>query len=407
MSVLLIQGGRILDPARRFDAPGDVLVREGQVVELGPHIAAADAQVIGASGLVVAPGLQDCHVHFRQPGQEDKETIATGSRAAAAGGFTAVVCEPNTVPPLDNADGLSAFYRAAQRDSVVRAYTKACITRRQEGMRLTDFEALAERGAVAFSDDGRAVESREVMRAALEAARGKYRLTVHVDEPDMVARDIELAAETGCALHFSHISLAESARLIRAAKARGIPITAEVTPHHLALCADDVPAGDANFRVTPPLRSRQDMEAVRQALAEGVIDVIASDHAPHTPEEKARGWEDAPPGMVGLECALGVALMTMVHGHAMSLTDVVAKMTSCVAPLLGIPGGALRPGAPADITIFDPDAGWVVEPTRFHSKGRNCPFAGRTLRGRPVITIVGGRLVMCGGEVPETARPER
>lgn len=397
---LLIQGGRLLDPLSGLDAVGDLLVRDGVIAELGAAASRAPAETIPAHGLVVCPGLMDLHVHLREPGEEHKETVATGTRAAAAGGFTVVVCEPNTAPPRDTAERIAELLAIVRRDAVVQVLPKGCITLGQQGEQVAELAALRAAGAVAASDDGRAVADAGVMREAMRRAKALgMPLTVHTEGPAMVARDIGLAAEVGGAVHFSHVSLAEEADLIMAAQQRGLRVTGEVTPHHLALCAEEAPAEDANYRVNPPLRSARDRAALGMALRGGVISVVASDHAPHSPEEKALPYHEAPPGVIGLETTLGVIWTDLVRPGLLSELAALRAMTAGPAAVLGREPPGLRPGGLADITLFDPEAQWVVDPRCFHSKGRNCPFSGRRLYGKAVGTISAGRVVMRDGEI--------
>ena len=401
MTGLLIRGGRLLDPGAHLDAVGDVLVVGGQIARVGA-IPAEGAQVLDARGLWVVPGLLDMHVHLREPGQEHKETIATGTRAAAAGGFAAVACEPNTTPPRDTPERVREVLEIAAREAVVRVLPKCAITLGQRGVSLTDFAALRAAGAVAASDDGFSVAEERVMREATAAAkRAGMPLTLHVDGPRMVSRDIRLAAEAGWPVHFSHVSLAEEAELIADARDRGLPVTGEATPHHLSLCADDAPPSDSDYKMNPPLRTAADRDALRGALASGVISVIASDHAPHAPEEKARPYEEAPAGVIGLETTIGIIWTDLVHVGVVDAGTAVAAMTGGPARVLRLSAPALRPGERADITLIDPEAEWVVDPEEFESRARNCPFAGRRLRGRAVGTIVAGRVAMWQGEVIE------
>lgn len=399
MSALLITGARLFDPASGLDAAGDLLIVDGQIAGVGEVPRRGEERVIEAAGLWALPGLMDLHVHLREPGQEQKETIATGAAAAAAGGFATIVAEPNTVPPRDTAARIAEAQRLSEH-APVRVLHKGAITVGQEGREVTDLSALRAAGAAAASDDGRSVYSNEVMRRAFATARvAGLPLTVHVDETALMARDIALAAQTGWPVHFSHVSLEEEVTLIRHAQQRGLPVTGEAAPHHLALCADDAPAGDANYKMNPPLRSRQDREALRAALAAGVITVIASDHAPHTVEEKSRPYAEAPSGVIGLETTLGVVWTELVHAGLVTAARAVRAMTDAPSAVLGLEAPALRVGVRADVTLFDPEHRWTVDPRAFQSKGRNCPFAGWALRGKAVCTIVEGRIVMREGEM--------
>jgi len=356
--------------------------------------------VIEAAGLLVTPGLIDMHVHLREPGQTHKETVASGTRAAAAGGFATVVCEPNTVPPIDTPERVAEVTDIARRGAVVRVLPKCCITRGQQGREVADLAALRAAGAAAASDDGFSVEDAAVMRDAMAAARAVgIPLTVHVDHVDLMERDIALAAEFDYAVHFSHVSLAKEVELIARARGRGLRVTGEATPHHLSLCADDAPANDTNYKMNPPLRSRRDRNALRRALADGTIAVIASDHAPHSLTEKAAAYDKAPSGVIGLETTIGVIWTDLVHAGLLSAQIAVRAMTAAPAAVLRIESPALRPGAPADVTLIDADASWTVEPDRFYSLSRNCPSAGRRLKGKAVATVVGGRMAMREGVV--------
>ncbi|HUU54929.1 MAG TPA: dihydroorotase [Armatimonadota bacterium] len=399
MSDLLIRSGRLFDPGSGVDGTGDLLLRGGIIAGVG-EVEAPGADIIEADGLWVLPGLIDLHVHLREPGQEYKETIATGTRAAAAGGFAAVACEPNTSPPTDSPERLARVREIAAREAAVRVLPKCAITVGQRGEEVVDIAALRAAGAVAASDDGLSVGDADVMRQAFAAAkRAGLPLTVHVDGPEMVARDIGLSAEMDWPVHFSHVSLAEEVELIARARAKWLRVSGEATPHHLVLSKDDAPAHDARFKMNPPLGSPADRAAVRSALAAGVLTVIASDHAPHSSQEKARPYDTAPPGVIGLETTLAVIWTGLVHADRVDAATVVAALTAGPAAVLGIAPPALREGGAADITLFDPEQTWVVDPERFQSKARNCPFAGRKLRGKPVATIVGGRVVMREGSM--------
>jgi len=414
----------LVDPATGLDAPRDLLIIEDRMVALGEAQPRGDTEVVEATGLIVCPGLIDMHVHLREPGFEHKETIPSGTAAAAVSGFSTVCAEPNTEPPVDSARRVADIVQRARRGAAVRVYPKACLTQGQAGVTPSDAAALKSAGAIALSDDGEPVLDDDVMRRGLRQAGGaEMVVTTHCEESpasrdvrpwrtpyaaeaDLVRRDLRLVSEEGVRLHFSHVSMAESLEAIADARARGLPVTAEVTPHHCLISADDIPDDDPNFKVNPPLRARDDVEAVVAALVMGAIEVIASDHAPHAPQEKARGWDEAPFGVIGLETTLAVMLTAFVHSKRMALPDLLAKMTCNPARILGIPAGRLAQGAPADVTMIDPDAEWVIDPREFKSKGRNCPFAGWRVRGRAVGLFVGGRMVMRDGE-PVTAESQR
>jgi len=418
---LLIKNGRVICPATGRDAVLDVLVEGGKILKVQPRIKASKARVIDAEGLVVAPGFIDMHVHLREPGQEDKETIETGSRAAAKGGFTTICCMPNTVPPNDNVV-LTRFIREKARRATVNVLPIAAVTRGLEGRQLTDMAGLLKAGAVAFSDDGRPVWNSLVMRRALETARLLSALIIDhcqdqrlSDEGVMnegvrsaslglrgipaaaedipLARDIILSETSGARLHIAHLSTKGGVRLLREAKKRKVPVTAEVTPHHLFLTDEAVVASDANFKVNPPLRGREDVEALRSAVKEGWIDVIATDHAPHTAQEKGRDFDNAPFGINGLESAVSLMLDRLVNKRTLSLIQLVRMMSTAPADLLGLKNkGALRPGADADLTLLDLESWTVVDVDSFASKSRNSPFHGWKLKGIPVGVLVAGRM---------------
>jgi dihydroorotase len=397
VSELLIRGGRLFDPVSGLDAVGDLLLDEDRIVAVGEVRPTGAERVIDAETLLVLPGLMDLHVHLREPGQEQKETIATGALAAAAGGFATVVAEPNTTPPRDSAARITEVLETAE-SAAVHVLQKGAITVGQEGQEVTDLAALRVAGAMAASDDGFSVWEEAVMREAFLAAQAAgMPLTVHVDEPRLMARDIGLSAEIDWPVHFSHVSLEEEVELIAQARARGLRVTGEAAPHHLALCADAARAGDTNFKMNPPLRTWRDREAVRKALAAGVLTVIASDHAPHTREEKERPYEQAPSGVVGLETTVGVVWTELVHAGLLEEHTAVRALTAGPAEVLGIVPPALRVGARADVTVLDPLQEWVVDVDRFYSRGRNCPFLGWRARGKAIATIVSGRLVMWEG----------
>ncbi|MCL6611233.1 MAG: dihydroorotase [Peptococcaceae bacterium] len=419
---LLIKGGTVVDPVAGSLAESDVLVENGVITRVGRGIAAPGAKVIEAGGKLVAPGLIDMHVHLREPGHEAKETVETGCRAAVRGGFTAVACMPNTSPVADSRAVIRYILERAREAGLARVYPVGALTRGSGGEELSEMADLKEAGAVALSDDGRPVANPGVMRRAMQYA-GMLGLPVisHCEDPDladggvmnegytatrlglkgipgaaeevMVARDIILAGLTGCRLHIAHVSTAGSVRLIREAKARGIPVTAEVTPHHFTLTDRAVEGYDTSTKVNPPLRGEADVAAIREALADGTIDVIATDHAPHTPEEKDVEYDRAPFGMVGLETAVGLVWTELVAGGVISPARAIAMMTVNPASVLGLEAGLLAPGSAADITVIDPELEERVDPDTFYSKGRNTPFAGRLLKGLPVMTMVGGKIV--------------
>jgi len=408
MSDFLLQGGRIFDPASGLDAVGDVLVRDRSIAAVGEVAQVpSGAERVDARGLWVLPGLMDMHVHLREPGQEHKETIASGTRAAACGGFTTVVCEPNTSPPCDTPAAVVHVLDLAEREAPVHVLPKCTVTVGRAGEEVADLSALRAAGAVAASDDGDSVSRSEVMRAAMQAAKeAGLPLTLHVDGPDMMERDIQLAAEFDWRVHFSHVSLAAEAEIIARARACGLRVTGEVTPHHLSLIRNNTPGHDSNFKMNPPLASPADRAAVRSALASGVLSVIASDHAPHTSEEKSLPYEEAPPGVIGLETTLGVVWTYFVQGERSQAEAAVLALAAGPAEVLDLDRPTLLEGAPADLVLFDPDHVWFVEPDEFESKGRNCPFAGMKLRGRTIATMVGGRFVMREGSVLETGVTE-
>lgn len=402
--------------------PTDLLIATGVIIPR-PEVRPAGAQLIDARGLVASPGpLVDLHVHFRDPGLTEKEDLLTGARAAAAGGYSVVACEPNTRPVLDSVAAIEEFRaRVIALGLPVRVYPKAAVTQGQQGIELTDMAGLAAARVAAFSDDGEPLVDPDLLIRAFRAsaAAGSLPLTAHCEETPgssarvtsalgagaPLAREVEIIrlhidalAQAGAGrLHIQHVSLAESVTLIADAKRRGLAVTAEVTPHHLLLCADDIPTDggpDANWKMNPPLRGREDMHALRRGLADGTLDIIATDHAPHTTAEKARGWDAAPFGVVGLETAVG-ACLSLVHDGTLSMARLFAAMGT--TPWEMLPSWAHSRGD--SLTLIDPDAVWTVDPDRFNSKGRNCPFAGRTLRGKPVYTLVKGRIVMAEGEV--------
>ena len=419
---LLIQQGRLVDPVSGIGGVMDVLVEDGKIAVLGSDIRDPEAEVLDARGLTICAGLVDMHVHLRDPGQEYKETIETGTRAAARGGFTSVACMPNTRPAIDCAEQISYVKRKAEEACGVNVWPIGAVSRGEKGEALTDFEELKQAGAVALSDDGMPVQNANLMRDALILAH-RQDLTVlsHCEDADMVknyavnegrvsrqlrlpgrpaiaeeimvARDAMLAEETGAAVHICHISTAKAVAIVRRYKKKGVHITCETCPQYFSLTEDEVLEQGAMARVNPPLRTRADVEAIIEGLKDGTIDAIATDHAPHSAEEKVRLLEEAPSGMVGLETALGVTLTYLYHTKHMPLSDILRKMTLNPACILRINKGRLAIGGDADMVIFDPDEEWTVDPEQFASKGRNTPFGGHKLKGKVKYTIVGGKIV--------------
>jgi dihydroorotase len=423
MSAVLLRGGRLLDPSQKLDEVGDVLIVDQKIAHVGGASAAPEgADVVECNGCIVSPGFIDVHCHLREPGREDVETIATGARAAAAGGFTAVCAMPNTAPVTDNQAAVGFIIRQANTARAARVYPIGAISVGQKGESLAEFGEMVGAGAVAVSDDGKPVVSAHLMRTALEYAR-TFRIPVvdHCEEPTlahggsmnegrvsarlglkgipseaeeiMVIRDILLSRRTGGHVHLAHMSTSGSVELIRWGKERGINVTAEVCPHHLSLTDDAVEGYDTNAKMNPPLRSAADVAALREAVADGTIDLIATDHAPHHYDEKEREFADAPNGIVGLETALAVIVTHLVVPGIIDFATLVDRMALSPARVFGLEGGTLKAGSVADITVFDPARKWTVDPAEFKSKGRNTPYAGMELTGRAVCTVVGGRTV--------------
>jgi dihydroorotase len=427
---LFIQGGKIIDPSQRIEAIGNLLITEGKISWRGKGEETPpqpDYDILNAKGLVVCPGFIDLHCHLRQPGDEEKETIASGSRAAARGGFTTICCMPNTNPPLDNQTAVEFIKSKSAAEGVVRVLPIGCISKGRKGEELAEMGELALCGVIAFSDDGEPVLSSYLMRQALDYSRA-FDLPVidHCEEKAlteggqmnegvistklglrgipgaaeeiMVARDLALAELTGGRLHIAHVSTEGSVDLIRRAKDKGVKVSAEVTPHHLTLTEERVIGYDTNAKVNPPLRTEQDVKALIQGLNDNTIDIIATDHAPHTEADKLCEFDLAPFGISGFETALG-SLMSLVHDGEIKLATLVAKLTHEPAKIIGNRYGGLGTlaiGASADVTIFDPNLEWVVDTKDFASKGKNTPLAGERLKGRVMATIYGGKLIYKG-----------
>jgi len=414
MPTLCIRNGRVIDPERELDEVRDVWVIEGRTAPDGFSADRADEEV-DATGLLVMAGFCDAHVHLREPGNEEAETIESGSAAALAGGFTTIVCMPNTTPAMDTAEAVESLMSKAGSLNGPRVLAAAALTKGRRGEELADLASLAAEGSgvVAFSDDGAGVEDEALLRKALvicareglpfaehcEFSRLSAGAVTHPEYPPeaetkMIERDISLSRETGAHVHFQHLSAARSVELIRDAKARGTPVTAEVTPHHLTLTCEDAKRGDTHFKMNPPLRSEADRRALVDGLRGGVIDMIATDHAPHTQRSKARPFADAPFGVIGMETAAAVVWTRMVKPGILTPTQMVERMS--VAPRVHFTGewsGSLAPGSGCDVVLFDPRAEWRVDAAQFKSKSRNCPFNGWRLEGRVVATIVNGKVV--------------
>jgi dihydroorotase len=420
---LVVRGGRVIDPASGRDGIADVLLQHGKVEAIGQGLGAPDdAEVLDAAGKVVAPGFIDLHTHLREPGQEDLETIATGATAAVAGGFTAVCAMPNTDPVCDNQGVVGFVVSQAQRAGKARVYPIGAISLGQKGQQLAEFGELVGAGAVAVSDDGHPVMSSHLMRTALEYAQvfgipvadhcedmtlaeggamhegvvstrlGLKGIPAAAEEI-MAARDILLAELTGGHVHLCHMSTRGSVELIRRAKDKGIRVTAEACPHHFTLTHDACEGYNTNAKMNPPLREEADREAVRTALRDGTIDVIATDHAPHHYDAKEREFDQAPNGIIGLETAFPLACTELMGSGLVDLPGLISLLSTRPAQVFGLPGGSLAKGALGDLVVLDPDMEWVIEPGSFHSKSRNTPFAGRRVRGRVLATVVRGQVV--------------
>ena len=431
---LLLKGGHVVDPANGQDGLADLLIEHGIIAAIGPGLKPSGnhCRTIDAAGCHVLPGLIDLHVHFRQPGREDDETIATGVAAAALGGFTTVCPMPNTEPVIDTPSLVSWIVEQAARSTRLRVLPVAAVTKQEAGTEMTDFGELTQAGAIAFSDDGKPVADALVMRRALEYARMFQRpIMQHAEEPTlahggvmhegetstilglhgipaasesvMVARDLELAAVTGGHVHFAHLSSRRSIELVRQAKQRGVRVTCETCPHYFTLTDEAVRGYETRAKVNPPLKTADDVTAIIEGLRDGTIDTIATDHAPHAAWKKAAEFDQAPFGLVGLETALALAITQLIEPGHLTWPQLVEKMARQPARVLGIAGGTLGVGAAADVTIVDAKSAWTVEPERFASKGRNTPFAGWRLRGRVRWTIAGGVPVVDDGQLKEGA----
>lgn len=422
MCALLIQNGRVISPRDGIDGELDVLIQDAVIRQVAPAIRASADEIVDARGLIVSPGFIDLHVHFREPGGEDSETVETGLRAAVAGGFTSVCPMPNTRPVMDQPNAVRALIEKSSRLGLARVFPIAAASFGSDGEKLTDFTALARAGAVAFSDDGKPLKTAGLMRDALEQARILGRPIIdHCEDLSLssggvmnsgvtaerlgvqgsaaaaedvcVARDLILAGLTGARVHLAHVSTAGAIEMVRAAKKRGVQVTCEVTPHHFTLTDEAVSRYGANAKMNPPLRSAQDRDAVRAGLADGTVDAIATDHAPHSAALKAQPLPAAPFGVIGLETALGGAITELVEPGRISLARLVELLSTGPAEIINQPLGALRVGSAADVTLFDPLCEWTYRAAEGKSKSHNSPFDGSAFKGRVVVTIVGGRIV--------------
>ena len=421
--MLVIRNGRVIDPASGLDAVSDVYLAAGRVAAVGANLdTPSGAAVFDATGMIVAPGFIDMHVHLREPGFEHAESIETGARAAAAGGFTSVCCMPNTSPVNDSATVTSYIIERAKQKSVVNVYPIGAITKGSKGEELAGIGAMVKAGAVAISDDGRPVMNSRVMRRAMELAKSHdipvidhcedLNLSAGGDmhegetsvrrglrgipaaaEDVMVARDILLAEATGARFHVAHISTHHAVAMVAFARKRGLKVSCEATPHHFVLADSDTAPYDSNFKMKPPLRGKQDVAAVLEGLADGTVEVIATDHAPHAGSDKMQEFERCPFGITGLETALGITLEELVHPGRITLRKMIELYTTGPARVMGLDRGTLAPGSPADVTIFDTANAWTYDVNKTQSKSKNSPFHGHTYKGGPVATVVAGRIV--------------
>lgn len=419
---ILIKGGRVIDPATKTDKKMDVFISKGKIQKVAEKIEAQADKVVDAKGCYVMPGLIDLHVHLRDPGLTHKETIETGAKAAARGGFTTIVAMPNTKPVMD--DGLRVRYvhNKAKMEAPIHVLQAGAITKGQKGEELADIEGMVKAGSPAISEDGKSVMNAELYKEAMEiAAKLEIPVLAHCEdihlvhggvfnedsnsealhipgitntvEDVIVARDILLAKETGVRLHLCHCSTKDSVYMVKEAKKEGIHVTAEVSPHHFSLCSDDIPGRDGNYKMNPPLRTKEDMEALRQGLKEDIMDVIATDHAPHTEEEKKQPIEKAPFGIVGLETAVALTITNLVKEGYLTPMQMAEKMSYNPAKVLGIDKGSLEEGKDADVVIIDPEAEYVIDKRTFASKGKNTPFDGMKVNGKVIATICDGEIV--------------
>ncbi|NLW85222.1 MAG: dihydroorotase [Phycisphaerae bacterium] len=421
MEKILITGGRVMDPANHLDTVADVLLADDEVVKIGPNLEESAARRIDAAGKIVSPGLIDLHVHFREPGDEEEETIASGSAAAVAGGYTSVVCMPNTNPSIDEATGVEYIHRMGRQARKTFVYVMGAITKDRAGQELAEMGLMLQAGAIGFTDDGCGVQDTAVMLRAMKYAsmfntvvsqhcqdnalvkngvmNAGYNSTVlglpgmdPLGEEMMLWRDVQLVRKTGVRYHAQHLSTAGSVEIIRQAKRDGLPVTCEVAPHHLLLTEDDVVGYDTNYKVNPPLRTASDVQALKDAIRDGIVDALATDHAPHLQSEKELEFLAAPFGIAGIECALPLYIKALIETRVTDWAGMLSMLTWRPADVLKVDKGRIGVGNRADITIIDPDAEWVIDADAFYSKSRNCPYHGWTVKGKPLATLVAGEV---------------
>ena len=425
MTTLLITGGRVIDPSRNLDTVADVWIEHDRIIEPRPGL--RPDRTIHAANRIVSPGWIDMHVHLREPGREEDETIATGAAAAIAGGVTSVACMPNTEPPLDNQAAIEFVYLQAERAGMANVFPIGCVTKGRKGDELAEIGQMVTGGAVAFTDDGSPVASAEMMRRALEySTMFDKAILSHCEDLDLtrggvmheglvsldlglrgmpalaeelhVFRDIELSRLTGGRVHILHVSTAGSVKLIRRAKHDGVRVTGEACPHHFLLTDESLRTFDSNFKMAPPLRTRADADAILEGLKDGTLAVIATDHAPHAAEKKAREFDECPNGILGVEALLPLCVTHLIEPKHLTWPQLIAKVTVNPAQVLSIDRGTLKPGAPADVTIIDPQVEWTIDADRFRSKSRNSPFHGWKVKGRAETVIVGGAVRLSPGK---------
>lgn len=419
---LLVKNGEVIDPGNSFRQKADILVENGKISKMARNIQEDKAQIFDAEGLIVTPGLIDIHVHLRDPGFTEKESIRTGTMAAAAGGFTTVVCMPNTSPAIHDKETLQYVLQKAEAEGVIQVYSTAAITKGIEGKQITDMDSLYSLGAVSFTDDGRSVMDPHILYEAFQrAARLGIPITSHCEDHQLVnagainrgeaskilkdagipalaeelivARDILFAEDTGARLHIQHVTTARAVQLIREAKSRGVNVTAETAPHYFSITDAATIEQGTLAKVNPPLRTEKDMQAIIEGLQDGTLDAIATDHAPHTAEEKNQSLQEAPFGLIGLETCVGLTFTNLVHTGKLSVDKAIAKLTINPAKIMGLKEGTFEIGGAANLTVIDPELEWTVTDHAFHSKSRNSPFIGKRLRGKAVLTIYKGRVV--------------